>query len=182
MILHMITPAERETLLERLHSSRDFVHQTVQGLSDEQLRYRPEPDRWSVAENLEHITLVELRILEGLMRTLEQPSDMSKKSSITDEQLFQNFGRVVQPLTAPEPFRPSSRWPLAELLGKFDAARERTLEFAATAADKDLRRHFMPHPFFGELDCYQWFVLVAGHSSRHCHQCDRVKASPGYPR
>jgi DinB superfamily len=178
----MITPAERDDMLARLAETRDMVHRTVEGLSPEQLQYRPDPGRWSVAENLEHITLVEQRILAGLMRTLEQPSDFVKKPAVTDEQLLQNFGRVVQPLTAPEPFRPTSRWALGELLPKFDAARQAIVEFAPTAAEKDLRQHFMPHPFFGELDCYQWFILTAGHSVRHCHQCDRVKASPGYPR
>jgi hypothetical protein len=180
-IFRMITPAERQTMFDRLTETRDLVHRTAQGLSPEQLQYRPEPGRWSVAENLEHITLVEERILAGLMRTLEHPHDPVKKPALTDEQLFQDFGRVVQPLTAPDPFRPTSRWPLADLLDKFDAARRLTLEFAATAADKDLRRHFMPHPFFGELDCYQWFILAAGHSARHCHQCDRVKESPAFP-
>jgi uncharacterized damage-inducible protein DinB len=179
----MITPAEREIMFARLHETRDLVHRTAQGLSPEQLQYRPAPDRWSVAENLEHITLVEQRILAGLTRTLEQAPDAAKKAAVTDEQLLQNFGRVVQPLTAPEPFRPTSRWPLAELLPKFDAARQSTLEFAATVADsKELRCHFMPHPFFGELDCYQWLILAAGHSARHCNQCANVKGSAGFPK
>src|SRR5215469_1262111 len=173
----MITSAERETLFARLHETRDLVHRTAQGLSPKQLQYRPAPDRWSVAENLEHITLVEQRILAGMMRTLDQPPDATKKPAMRDEQLFQNFGRVVQPLTAPEPLRPTSRWPLAELLSKFDAARQSTLDFAATAVDKDLRSYCMPHPFFGEMDLYQWLILTAGHSARHCNQCATVKSS-----
>lgn len=182
IIRPMITPAERETLFARLAETRDLVHRTAQGLSPEQLQYRPAPDRWSVAENLEHITLVEQRILTGLMRTLDQLPDPAKKSAMTDERLFQNFGRVVQPLTAPEPLRPTARWPLTELLPKFDAARQSTLAFAATACEKDLRCYCMPHPAFGEMDCYQWFILMAGHTARHCNQCGAVKSSSGYPR
>jgi hypothetical protein len=178
----MIAPAEREVMMARLTETRDLVRRTVEGLSPAQLQYRPAPDRWSVAENLEHMTLVEQRILAGLVRTLDEPLDATKKSALTDEQLFQNFGRVTQPLSAPEPMRPTSRWPLDDLLKEFDAARRRTIEFAATACGKDLRHHFMPHPFFGELDCYQWFILAAGHSARHCHQCAGVKSSAGFPR
>jgi hypothetical protein len=40
----------------------------------------------------------------------------------------------------------------------------------------------MRHPFFGELDCYQWFILAAGHSARHCNQCAAIKESAGFPR
>jgi hypothetical protein len=179
----MISPAEREAMFARFAETRDLVHRTARGLTPEQLQYRPDASRWSVAENLEHITIVEQHILAGLARTLEMPPQPLKKSAVTDEQLLANFGRVIQPLTAPERMLPTSRWPLATLLNEFDAARRHTIEFAATAADsKELRRYFMPHPFFGELDGYQWFILAAGHSARHCHQCAAMKESAGFPR
>jgi hypothetical protein len=128
------------------------------------------------------MTIVEQHILVGLTRTLQKPPNPAKKPAMTDDQLLANFGRVVQPITAPEPLRPTSRWPLSDLLTEFDAARRRTVEFATTAAGtKELRHYFMPHPLFGELDCYQWFILAAGHSERHCNQCAAIKASTGFP-
>jgi DinB superfamily len=166
----------------RFSETRDLVARTAHGLTPEQLQYRHDASRWSVAENLEHITIVEQHILAGLTRTLQMPPDREKKPAMTDEQLLANFGRVVQPITAPERLRPTSRWPLANLLTEFDAARHRTVEFATTAADtKELRHYFMPHPVFGELDCYQWFILAAGHSERHCNQCAAIKASTAFP-
>ena len=167
----------------RFSETRELVHRTAHGLTPEQLQYRPDASRWSVAENLEHITVVERSILAGLDRTLQKPPEPEKKSAMTDEQLVANAGRVVQPLIAPERLRPTSRWALAELLTEFDSARQRTIEFARVAADtKELRHFFMPHPMFGDLDGYQWFILTAGHSERHCHQCAAIKASAGFPR
>jgi len=167
----------------RFSETRKLVYHTVHGLTPQQLQCRPDPSRWSVAENLEHITIVEQNILAGLARTLDMPPEPEKKSAVTDEQLLANFGRVVQPLTAPERLVPTSRWPVGDLLNEFDAARQRTIEFAASAADtKELRHYFMRHPFFGELDCYQWFILTAGHCARHCNQCSAVKDSAGFPR
>ena len=169
-------------MFARFSKTRDLVYRTAHGLTPAQLQYRPDASRWSVAENLEHMTIVEQHILAGLTRTLQQPSDPAKKPAMTDEQLLANLGRVVQPTTAPEPLRPTSRWPLSDLLTEFDAARRRTVEFATTTADtKELRHYFMPHPLFGELDCYQWFILAAGHSERHCNQCAAIKASAGFP-
>ncbi len=167
----------------RLSETRDLVRRTAHGLTHQQLQYRPDASRWSVAENLEHITIVEQKILAGLARTVQMPPEPEKKPAMTDEQVLANFGRVVHPLTAPETLLPTSRWPLANLLNEFDAARQRTIEFANTAADtKELRHYFMPHPFFGELDCYQWFILAAGHSARHCNQCAAIKESASFPR
>jgi len=179
----IITSAEREAMFVRFSETRDLVHRTAHGLTPQQLQYRPDASRWSVAENLEHITIVEQSILAGLSRTLQMPPEPVKKPAVTDELMLANFGRVIQPLTAPERVRPTSRWPVANLLNEFDAARQRTIEFATTAADtKELRHYFMQHPFFGELDCYQWFILAAGHSARHCNQSAAVKESAGFPR
>jgi DinB superfamily len=192
----IITGAERNAMFARFLETRDLVHRTAHGLTPAQLQYRPGVSRWSVAENLEHITIVEQHILAGLTRTLQKAPDPAKKPAMTDEQLLANFGRVVQPITAPEPLRltsrgpcddlvplrPTSRWPLSNLLNEFDAPRQRTVEFATTAADtKELRHYFMPHPLFGELDCYQWFIIAAGHSERHCNQCAAIKASADFP-
>jgi len=126
----IITGAERNAMFARFLETRDLVHRTARGLTSQQLQYRPNESRWSVAENLEHITIVEQNILAGLARTLQKPPAPEKKSAVTDEQLLANFGRVVQPLTAPERLLPTSRWPLSNLLNEFDAPRQRTIEFA----------------------------------------------------
>src|SRR6266481_5025487 len=169
-------------MFARFSKTRDLVYRTAHGLTPAQLQYRPDASRWSVAENLEHMTIVEQHILVGLTRTLQKAPDPATKPALPDEQLLANFGRVVQPITAPEPLRPTSRWPLSDLLTEWDAARRRTVDFSPTAADtKELRHYFMPHPLFGELDCYQWFIIAAGHSARHCNQCVAIKASADFP-
>ena len=52
-------PEERELALRQLAESRERLIQTVDGLSSEQLGFRPAEDRWSVADCVEHITVVE---------------------------------------------------------------------------------------------------------------------------
>jgi hypothetical protein len=44
----------------RFSETRDLVHRTAHGLTPQQLQYRPDASRWSVAENLEHITIVSI--------------------------------------------------------------------------------------------------------------------------
>jgi uncharacterized damage-inducible protein DinB len=178
----MTTVAESEVIQTRLAETQRLVHRTAAGLSSAQLEYRPEGGRWSVAENLEHITVVEQRIVKGLERTLEGSADVIKKAALTDEELARKVDTVMEPLVAPEAVRPTSRWPSTDLLKEFDATRQRTVEFAATLGGKELRHHFMAHPYFGELDSYQWLLVIASHSVRHCRQCEAVKACAGYPR
>lgn len=176
-----MTSAERELLLKNLEESRERLLHMAKNLSREQLHYRPEPGRWTVAECLEHIVTVELRLLGVIQKTLETAPDSSKRSAMEDAAMFANVkGRVVR-FQAPEIVVPTGRWPDEQLLNEFEAARRQTLDFAA-GTTADLRPRFFKHPAFGELDLYQWLLLIAAHSDRHRVQSEEVMASPGFPR
>ncbi len=175
-----MTSAEREVVLKDLADSRDRLRATTQGLSKTQLAYRAAPGRWSVAENIEHLAVVEAGILSMIEKGLAAP-DSSKRSAMDDPGLIADVAGRITRFQAPEFLAPTGRWRDDELLPQFDAARKRTQQFAA-ATDADLRRHFLPHPVLGELDCYQWLLLTAAHCDRHRAQIEEVKASTGFPR
>ena len=52
-----MTSAERELALQNLAESRERLLRMANGLTREQLHYRPATERWSVAECLEHIVM-----------------------------------------------------------------------------------------------------------------------------
>src|ERR1700685_258865 len=77
-----MTSAERESLLKNLAESRERLLRMAQGLSREQLHYRPAPGRWTVSECVEHIATVERRVLGSIQKTLETGPDSSKRSAM----------------------------------------------------------------------------------------------------
>ena len=133
-----MTPAEREQAISSLRDSRDRLLRTAHGLSPAQLRYKPAPDRWSVAECIEHIVLVESSILGGVEKTLQQAAD-SPKSAIQDDVLVHQVVDRTTRVKGPDRLMPMGRWPHDQLLREFEAARKRTSEFAATT-NADLRQ------------------------------------------
>jgi uncharacterized damage-inducible protein DinB len=178
-----MTSAERETLLKNLEGSRERLLRMAKNLSREQLHYRPAADRWTVAECMEHIAMVEARVLGLIQKTLEAGPDSSKRSALEgmDDALIAGaVGRVAR-YKAPEYVVPTGRWPDEQLLKEFEGARQQTRAFAAST-DADLRQHFYKHPALGELDLYQWLLLIAAHCDRHRVQSEEVIASPGFPR
>jgi uncharacterized damage-inducible protein DinB len=176
-----MTPGEREAVLKNLTESREQLHRMGAGLSPEQWHYRTEPGRWSVAECVEHITTVEGRVLGLIEKTLESGPDPSKSSAMKDDVLVADVvGRVTR-FQAPAMLVPTGRWPHHELLTEFDRVRQRTHDFSASTA-ADLRQHFFQHRVFGELDLYQWLLLVAAHCDRHRAQSEEVMSSAGFPR
>lgn len=178
-----MTSAERESLLKNLEESRERLLLMAQGLSREQLHYRPSPSRWTVAECVEHIVTVEGRLLGIIHKILEKAPDSSKRSAMEgkDDAMVDGAAGRVARFQAPEVLMPTGRWPDEQLLKEFEAVRQHTRDFAATTC-ADLRRYFYKHPVFGELDLYQWLLLIAAHCDRHRAQSEEVMASPGTPR
>jgi DinB superfamily len=176
---------ERERVTKQLAASRERLLNLVDGLTPEQWTFRPAEDRWSICDCVEHVTLVEHRLfgligkrLEGSPETGNEerpnhPEDDAVASAVPDRSTRRQ---------APEPARPTGRWSdTNELLAEFEKARERTVRFTE-ATDADLRNYFAPHPAFGDLDCYQWLIVMSLHGERHALQIEEIKADPAYPR
>src|SRR5215471_16072430 len=54
-----LAQTDREKGIKYLEQTRDGVVQATKGLSDAQMTFKSGPDRWSVAETLEHIATAE---------------------------------------------------------------------------------------------------------------------------
>ena len=177
-----MTSAERELALQNLAESRERLLRMAHDLSREQLHYRCAPERWSVAECLEHIVTVEKRLLDRIQTTLEKGPDSSRRSALEgqDDKMVADAVARVRRFVAPEILAPSGRVPDDRLLPEFEAARQRSCDFAAST-QADLRSHFFKHPIFGDLDLYQWLLMIGAHCDRHRVQSEEVIASEGFP-
>jgi hypothetical protein len=175
--------AERDFAAQQLVESRDKLLRLVRGLSIAQLAYKPAPDRWSVGENLEHVILVEHRGRGFVEIALNRPPDASRRSGYpgSAESLTAMLRDRSHPRTGPEQIQPKGRWPLDRLASDFEAARKQTCELIEKST-ADLRAHFSPHPLFGELDCFQWLLVLSAHCDRHRAQSEEVIANESFPR
>jgi hypothetical protein len=178
-----LTSEERDFAIKHLAESRERFFQTVRGLTAEQLNHKPAPDRWSVGENLEHVVLVERRSAGFVATSIKQPIDPSRRSGYpgSHEGLVALVRDRSHPRRGPEAVQPRGGKPLDQLLQDYDAARKVTREIVAKP-DTDLRAYFAPHPVFGDLDCYQWILVMSAHSDRHRAQSQEVIISPAFPR
>jgi hypothetical protein len=159
--------------------------QAVDGLSATQRTYQPAEDRWSVAGCVEHIILVEGFVLHTIQTTLQTPAEPAEKQAEVrrkDPIVMERVPARIRRVLGPPAVHPTNRWPdFDDLLVQFEATRERSVSFAA-GTDADLRAHFFPHPFMGDLDCYQWLLFLGLHCERHVRQLEEVKADEGFPQ
>ncbi len=64
---------DKQRLLANLRSLPHELHDLVEGMSDDDLRWRPIPNKWSIAEILAHLRDVETHVLQvRLGRTLNE--------------------------------------------------------------------------------------------------------------
>lgn len=178
-----LTTADRKRLVQELETSRETFLASINGLSEAQWNFKPAPEKWSIAEVAEHLTLVEQGI-GGMLRTslvpiTPFPADSAAKLEAGVRALY---GDRTHRMNSPEGFVPTGKWKTqSELLAAFTAARAETLEYVRTSHDS-LRARAMPHPAFGQIDGAHVAVLLAAHMNRHVQQIEGVKNSEGYPR
>ena len=178
--------AERERLVNHLKNTRKALAKETKGLTPEQWSFKAGPERWSVAECLEHIALSEDMLL-GLVKdtVMKTPAQAEKYNAAAaqakDDQVTKMIPDRNQKAQAPEPLRPSGKWASpAEIWKHFEESRKRTIEYAKMQAD--LRTHFMDSPAIKELDAYQWLLFLSAHSERHTAQIREVKADAKFPK
>ncbi len=170
--------------IDLLESTKIDLHEAVNGLSAEQLTAKPDPERWSVAECLEHIVLVEEGIFGRLQHTMQKPDEPEKRADIqvSDLYLTKALRSRKSGISSPEPFVPTGRFGTTEAtLAAFDEQRGRVIAYAQSAPG-NWRTHFFRHLVFGTIDGFQTLLLLAGHGERHRKQIEEVKATPDFPQ
>jgi hypothetical protein len=173
---------ERDQIQRLLTQGREFLCQTVAGLTAEQRAFKPAADRWSIADCIEHSVVVESMVLQNVMKTVEAPPSAEKPDTHGKDQLIlEEVPKRTTRIQGPPVLMPAGRWPdCDEAIREFEATRARTLGFAAST-QADLRAYSFPHPVLGPLDCYQWLLAIATHCERHVHQMEEIKADAAFP-
>lgn len=175
---------DRTLLITQLQQTRDNLLKDVQGLTDAQLEYKPAPDRWSVIECVEHISLIEKAITDGVQHLVQQPANPEKRADIktTDEQILKNVEDRSHKAKAPEFGIPKHSYSSdAEMIKAFTAQRDKLIDYVTNTKD-NLRDHITDQSALGTIDAYQMLLLDAAHTNRHTQQLEEVKADPGFPK
>lgn len=180
-----VTKEERDAAVKYLKLTKKLFLDSVKGLSDEQLKWKPAPDKWSVFEVSEHIALAESFLFDFITgQVMKSPANAAKTTNVTMDQIMQKVPDRTNKFQAPEPIKPDkSPWKsMKDTVAAFEQRRDTTLKFMEKGND-DMREHFFMNPAFNsELDAYLWIAFLSGHTERHVKQILEVKANPNFPK
>jgi uncharacterized damage-inducible protein DinB len=177
-----VTQAEKDRAIQYLEKTKQGVIDATKGLSDAQWNFKAGPDRWSIAQCMEHIAAAEdyIRgiVVEKVMVAPAVPDRDTKKTDDAVVALVPDRSKKAQ---APEPLVPTNRYGSPDAsLKHFLESREKTEDFLKTTPG--LRDHAVDSPLGAKMDGYEFVLFIAAHSERHTKQILEVKADPNYPK
>lgn len=165
-------PRTRE-ILDHLDGRRAALEHAVQEVPATLREVRPGEDRWSVAEILEHLGLVEEKITRLLQVNLDKARELGPEEETTPVMPMLDLSMVL------DRSRPNQAAPANQPTAGLTAAeawtilteRRRALRQAVIEADGyALGAVTHSHALFGDLNLYQWLLFLGGHEARHTAQ------------
>lgn len=171
-----------------LEQTREGVLGATKGLSEAQWKFKPAADRWSIAEILDHVLIIQERVLGPVLEQVAAapPPPAGVERAMIDALVINHFPNRLMKFSAPQFLHPADQIAPAELL---DRLARNCAQLSERLDASGLRQHAIEgaplkavtNGAFTLMDGYQWILAAASHTERHTKQMLEVKAHPGYP-
>jgi len=173
-----LTDIDRQRLLSHLEMTEVWLVSEVSGLSPAQLKFRMTPEAWSIMDVVEHLAVAEPQYWQRVQDSMKQPANTEKLTGTDTDILWYGIDRTRRQTTG-EARTPKGRWnSVDESLGEFRKLRATMKEYVKTTS-ADLRSR---KTLEGNIDVYQWFLMISTHAQRHILQIREIKAHANYPK
>ena len=176
-----------EEVLNYLDARRDDLRAAVDLVPLDLREQQPGSDRWSVAQVLDHLTMIDRRVGMGLKKWLGDAKTKgigpeNETSSVLNSvptELIKDRSRRVQ---SPTEIRPRSDIDARTAWTALESARAELRAAFLSGDGLALAKVIQPHPILGPINLYQWILFVGSHEARHTAQIreigDALKAGP----
>ncbi len=143
---------------------------------------RADAEAWSVAEIVEHLSLVEKQIVKLTTLMLMKAEAGGAQASADGRIEPLSFDKIIErsqreKYQAPETARPGGSVSIADSLSVMRSSREALHALRPRLETTNLASVSYPHPAFGPLNPYEWLVMIGFHEERHLRQIEAALAS-----
>jgi hypothetical protein len=180
-----------QTIVTAAEENSAAARELVSGLSHAQLNWKVSPDRWSIAQCLDHLAITSRGFDDYFTAALERGREKWPANTGPGYRASFMGGwliKVVHPetgrnLTAPKIFRPAESSDIDEPLEKFLKQQERFIDFVQKTDGIDYNKTRIRSPVTPLIrySLADAFVVTVVHGQRHLGQARRVRETPGFP-
>jgi len=178
-----LTKKERDYALDHLKMTQKALNDAIDGLSKEQLNFKPTPESWSVANCVEHLAISESAFFGLTQQSLQTEANPDLRSELpfNDEQILGFITDRSTKVKTQPPFEPKNNFESYDgSLNEFTDKRKASIKFMKRTKD-DFRNHYYDFPF-GKVDAYQVVLFMSGHTTRHTAQIKEVMTHADFPK
>lgn len=172
-----------EEIRRELKDNSLKAQEVCRGLPEEDLRWRPQPGRWSVAELLVHLNLtnqsyapvMEAALREARARAITAPAQPFELGFV-GTQFSRSMESRRMKVRAPKMIRPLLQGPAVEALPQFLRSQELVARTMDAAEGVDLANVKFTSPFFRflRLSVIAGFAVITAHQRRHLWQAEEI--------
>lgn len=182
--------AELQGYYDRVEAIRLDARQLIEGLTEEQCAWQPAPNRWSIAQCLEHLNATARNYFPLVNNTINnaRPNGLLGAGPYRHGWLGRLYARMVLPppkLRAPSPrrFVPPPDRPLTEIWPSFLSFQDRLQELIVHANGVDLGRATVTSPVTSliNISLGTTMAIIVGHEERHLWQARQIRNTEGFP-
>ena len=182
-----LTQQEMDRALLYMDQTRKGILGAIKDVSEPQWTFKPAPERWSIAEIVEHVSFVLERVTgparEQLLATPAAPALPDYKR--IDDIILNRFPNRLAKF--PSPFQPSQGLTHAAALDRLSRSFVALEDYLKSTPD--LRAHSLPamplkmvtNGAQEFMDGYQWILAVTAHTERHTKQILELKGEADFP-
>lgn len=141
-----------------------------------------ENGEWTVAKMIEHLAVVENSMIRICAKLLSKAKEkgLSAKGEVAVSPHFISAAAKVNEegtkLQAPDIVQPKGGQPVSESIAAFTENRKQLESIRSLFDEADASAFTFPHPAFGDLNAFDWLVLIGGHEARHTTQIKKILA------
>jgi hypothetical protein len=169
---------DRQRLLAHLDMTESWLVSEIDGLTGDQLTFHASADTWSITDVVEHLAIAEPQYWQRVQDSMKQPASDAKPEATDAGILWYGIDRTNRAKTG-EARVPKGRFKnVQESLAEFRKLRATIRSYAATTQEDPRSRMLLE----GNMDVYQWLLMISSHSQRHILQIREIKAHASYPR
>ncbi|HKO98047.1 MAG TPA: DinB family protein [Pyrinomonadaceae bacterium] len=159
-------------VLKRLDSVHEKLLRTVTPLDSKTFTQRPSENEWSVGDIVQHLSLVEERVLHDLEKAVRRdPQRVGVLKRLLPTSIVSS--RMLK-VKSPKAVTPTAVTEKETTIEALESARRKLKAFCDLHDVKRFRRLTFNHPFLGKIDGVATISFVSYHEQRHYKQIREV--------
>lgn len=169
-------PRDLESIIACMAKSQAGLLSAADAVSAEEWKTRPSKGKWSAAELVAHLAMVERAVVGKADRIAQKPPrriSLLKRIHLPMALVESRWIRRK----APMPVEPKMLRDKEVMLAELRTVRERSLAFLEETRSRDLSEYCWAHPALGTLNTYEWMQFIASHEIRHTKQMREIAAT-----